>query len=320
MPTAGEAIDLDPDLVGEFFEVVPDALDQATDLGDLLLGRHGFRLGSGVRGERGEPFASAQEVGKVCLEVGKVTDVGAEVGASDAAVPDGAVLPASRDVGPASVRTLVEPTATAGEVPGRQHPHSWQSRRSRSAPTRSGWRSSPTVTSTSPTASSACVSWPTLIAGRRMRVGSGVGNGGTRWYSCRPLLWGGGPGPGRPHSGSHTGPAIPVRGTSRHSHGNRPHVTTTRRDGQPVWFGTGLLTTLQGGETSPRPVSGRRRFSRVAPSPTPPCAVHGHPVRTGLPSVHVTGRQEPRCVGANIRGRGAWRPTGRAASAAASPC
>jgi hypothetical protein len=41
----------------------------------------------------------AQQVGEVCLQIGKVGDVGAEVAAADAAEPDRAVLSAGGDVG-----------------------------------------------------------------------------------------------------------------------------------------------------------------------------------------------------------------------------
>jgi hypothetical protein len=64
----------------EGVQVLFDASDQAADPVDFLLRGHGLGFRPLVRGgHRGDPFAVAQQVGEVCLQVRQIGDVAAEV-------------------------------------------------------------------------------------------------------------------------------------------------------------------------------------------------------------------------------------------------
>ena len=76
------------------------AVDQPADAGDLLLRGHGLGACPVVEVGGGEqPFAVAQQVVEVGVQVGQVGDVGAEVVAAGAAEPVGAGVAAGLDVG-----------------------------------------------------------------------------------------------------------------------------------------------------------------------------------------------------------------------------
>lgn len=80
-------------------QVSLDPVDQAADAADFLFGGHGLAAGPAVGLEgRHEPLAAAEQIREVTLEVGKVSDVGAEVVTADTAEPDRATLAAGRDV------------------------------------------------------------------------------------------------------------------------------------------------------------------------------------------------------------------------------
>ena len=85
----------------ELGDVAFDAVDQPPDPGDLLLGRGGVGAGPVVDAVDGggQPFAGAQQVIEVGLQVGQEGDVGAEVVAAGAAEPDRAGAAAGFDVG-----------------------------------------------------------------------------------------------------------------------------------------------------------------------------------------------------------------------------
>ena len=87
--------------VVELGDVAFDAVDQPPDPGDLLLGGGGVGAGPVVDpvDGGGQPFAGAQQVVEVGLQVGQVGDVGAEVVAARAAEPDRAGAAAGFDVG-----------------------------------------------------------------------------------------------------------------------------------------------------------------------------------------------------------------------------
>ena len=76
--------------VVEAGDVAFDPGDQPPDPGDLLLGRGGVGAGPFVDtvDGGGQPFAGAQQVVEVGLQVGQERDVGAEVVAAGAAEPD----------------------------------------------------------------------------------------------------------------------------------------------------------------------------------------------------------------------------------------
>ena len=80
--------------VAEFGEVTFDPVDEPPDAGDLLLGRGGVGacpVVDAVNGG-GQPFPGAQEVVQVCLQVGQVGDVGAEVVAAGAPLTELVVM------------------------------------------------------------------------------------------------------------------------------------------------------------------------------------------------------------------------------------
>lgn len=81
-------------------DAAADAADQLPDPGDLFLGGGGVGAGPLVdpvkRG--GQPFAGAQQVVEVGLQVGQERDVGAEVVAAGAAEPDRAGAATGLDV------------------------------------------------------------------------------------------------------------------------------------------------------------------------------------------------------------------------------
>src|ERR1039457_4821589 len=82
-------------------DVALDPGDQVPDPDDLLLGRGGVGAGpliAAVDGG-GQPFAGAQQVLQVCLQVGQERDIGLEVVAAGAAEPDGAGAATGLDVG-----------------------------------------------------------------------------------------------------------------------------------------------------------------------------------------------------------------------------
>ena len=85
----------------EIGDVAFDPADQPPDPGDFLLGRGGVDAGPVVDSVDGggQPFAGAQQIIEVCLQVGQVGNVGAEVVAARAAVPDRAGSSAGFDVG-----------------------------------------------------------------------------------------------------------------------------------------------------------------------------------------------------------------------------
>lgn len=81
-------------ILGEVVEVGFDTFDQAADPPDLLLGRRGLAARPVVRFEGGhQPLAAAQQVGEVCLKVGQVGDVRAEVIAADTTEAEGQLWP-----------------------------------------------------------------------------------------------------------------------------------------------------------------------------------------------------------------------------------
>ena len=87
--------------VVELGDVAFDPVDQPPDPGDLLLGGGGVGTGPFVDpvDGGGQPFAGAQQVIEVGLQVGQERDVGAEVVAAGAAEPDRAGAAAGLDVG-----------------------------------------------------------------------------------------------------------------------------------------------------------------------------------------------------------------------------
>jgi hypothetical protein len=87
--------------VVEFGDVAFDPVDQPPDSDDLLLGGSGVGAGPFVDpvDSRGQPFAGAQQVFQVGLQVGQEGDVGAEVVAAGAAVSDWAGAATGFDVG-----------------------------------------------------------------------------------------------------------------------------------------------------------------------------------------------------------------------------
>ena len=87
--------------VVELGDIALDAVDQPPDPGDLLLGGGGVGAGPLVDpvDGGGQPFPGAQQIIEVCLQVGQVRDVGAEVVAAGAAEPDRAGPAAGFDVG-----------------------------------------------------------------------------------------------------------------------------------------------------------------------------------------------------------------------------
>jgi hypothetical protein len=81
-------------------EVTGDLGDQPPDPGDLLFRWQGLGLGPVLDVGGGEDsFPVAEQVVGVCLQIGQVGDVGAEVVAPGAAEPVGAGVPAGLDVG-----------------------------------------------------------------------------------------------------------------------------------------------------------------------------------------------------------------------------
>ena len=82
-------------------DIAFDSVDQPPDPGDFFLGRGGVGAGPVIDAVDGggQPFAGAQQIIEVCLQLGQERDVGAEVVAADAAVPDRAGSAAGFDVG-----------------------------------------------------------------------------------------------------------------------------------------------------------------------------------------------------------------------------
>ena len=87
--------------VVEVGDVAFDAVDQPPDPGDLLFGGGGVGAGPVVDpvDGGGQPFAGAQQIVEVGLQVGQERDVGAEVITAGAAEPDRAGPAAGLDVG-----------------------------------------------------------------------------------------------------------------------------------------------------------------------------------------------------------------------------
>ncbi|WP_433711046.1 hypothetical protein ACQP2U_33000 [Nocardia sp. CA-084685] len=79
----------------EVGDVAFDPVDQPPDTGDLLLGRGGISTSPVVDAVEGggQSFPGAQQIIKVCLQVGQVCDVGAEVVAARAADQTGQAPP-----------------------------------------------------------------------------------------------------------------------------------------------------------------------------------------------------------------------------------
>ena len=97
----GGVVDLGPFSVVKLGDIAFDSVDQPPDPGDLLLGGSGVGTGPFIDpvDGGGQPFAGAQQVFEVCLQVGQERDVGAEVIAAGAAVSDGAGTATGFDVG-----------------------------------------------------------------------------------------------------------------------------------------------------------------------------------------------------------------------------
>ena len=83
-------VDLGPLGVVELGDVAFDPVDQPPDPGDFLLGGGGVGTGPVVDSVDGggQSFPGAQQIIEVCLQVGQVGNVGAEVVAAGAAEPD----------------------------------------------------------------------------------------------------------------------------------------------------------------------------------------------------------------------------------------
>ncbi len=87
----GGVVDLGSLLGGKLAEVLLDTVDEVLQPTDLGMGRHGLGLGPLLQVDRGEhSLAILEQVVQVCLEIGQVGDVGAEMVADDAPEPVGA--------------------------------------------------------------------------------------------------------------------------------------------------------------------------------------------------------------------------------------
>jgi hypothetical protein len=100
-PDGGRSVvDLGSFVGRELVEVLLDAVNEVLQPADLRVGGQGLGLGPLLQLDRCEyPFAVTEQIVEVCLEIGQVGDVGAEVVAADATESVGTGAAAGLDVG-----------------------------------------------------------------------------------------------------------------------------------------------------------------------------------------------------------------------------